>query len=280
LYTPNYVVYSDEGGQFAGAFEAKLTYKLIKHVVSRSSAPFVERSIGTLRDGINVRLNALKQNKSEWYKMIPFVANQYNSTARTTTKVTPDDAAKLDWEAPGGREGILELREAIEGKAHFDVKYPLIAVGDRVKILREPGKYGDLKSQFVAWSEATFRVEEISYDAGNPVFKLEGRSKALRLHEILKVGGVEKAPKLMARGKQGAAAQLRRKVVRPPPLQDPLQDPAQEAVQEIAGEVVQPIAANANANAGRPRMRNKTPDPNPPAQTLGVRRRTNTYDAN
>ncbi len=72
--------------------------------------------------------------------------------------------------SPWGREAILEFRDTIEGKAHVDVKCPVIAVGDREKVIRKPGKYGDFKSHFVAWSEATFLVEEISYDAGIPVF--------------------------------------------------------------------------------------------------------------
>jgi hypothetical protein len=115
LDVPNFV-YTDEGGEFAGAFDVMLTYNLIKHVVSRSSAPFVERSIRTLRDGISVRLNALKQEKKEWYKMIPFVVNQYNSTPHTTTQVTPDEAAKLDWDAPGGRKAILKFGTRLKEK--------------------------------------------------------------------------------------------------------------------------------------------------------------------
>jgi hypothetical protein len=57
------------------------------------------------------------------------------------------------------------------------------------------------------------------------MFKSQNRSRPLRLHEILKVDGVEKAPKLKVRGKQGATAQLKRKAARveavavePPPL--------------------------------------------------------------
>ena len=108
--------------------------------------------------------------------MISFVVDQYNSTEHTTTKVTPDDAAKLDWEAPGGREAILKVRGAIGSKAHLDVKYPLITVGDRVKHIRKPGRYSDFKSHSVAWSEETFKVEEIGYEAGNPVFKRAPKS--------------------------------------------------------------------------------------------------------
>ncbi len=72
LDVPNYV-YSDEGGEFAGAFETKLKDNLIKHVLTRSSAAFVERAIRTLRDGISVRLTSLGLKKANWYKMRPFV---------------------------------------------------------------------------------------------------------------------------------------------------------------------------------------------------------------
>jgi hypothetical protein len=257
LDVPNYV-YSDEGGEFAGAFETKLKDNLIKHVLTRSSAAFVERAIRTLRDGISVRLTSLGLKKSNWYKMLPFVVGQYNDTEHTTTKVTPNDAAKLEWETD--REAILEIRGAIADRAHHDVKYPAIAVGDRVKILRKPGKYGDFKSHFVAWTEETFKVEEISYDSGNPVFKLEGRSRTLRLHEMLKVAGVEKAPKLKVVGKQGATAQLKRKVqttvAEPPVVPEPI-----AAV--VGGQAVLP---------GRPRMRTKTKDPmDPRFEEMGLR---------
>jgi hypothetical protein len=248
LDVPNYV-YSDEGGEFSGAFEAKLKENLIKHVLTRSSAAFVERAIRTLRDGVSVRLTALGLKKADWYKMLPFVVAQYNNAPHTTTKITPNDAAKLEWE--NDRDEILKIRGTIAGKAHFDVKYPGIAVGDRVKILRKPGKYGDFKSHFVAWTEETFKVEEISYDSGNPVFKLEGRPRALRLHEILKVAGVEKAPKLKIAGKQGPTAQLKRvptkvrRAVPPPP-------PPADVLPEVPPEVLPPP---------RLRLRAKTKDP-------------------
>jgi hypothetical protein len=74
LDVPNYV-YSDEGGEFSGAFGAMLDDNLIKHITTRSSAAFAERSIRTLRDGVNVRLDALGLAKSQWWKMLPFVVN-------------------------------------------------------------------------------------------------------------------------------------------------------------------------------------------------------------
>jgi len=108
------------------------------------------------------------------------------------------------------------------------------------------------------------------YEGGNPVFKLEGRPRALRLHEILKVAGVEKAPKLKIKGKQGAEGQLkrnplrlqRRPVVAPPP---PAQDvPA--AVPEVAP-----------GPPARPRMRAKTKDPmDPTFEESGLRKNVST----
>ena len=207
LDIPNYV-YTDEGGEFQSAFETKLSQYLIEHIVSRTPATFVERAIRTLRDGIAVRLEALRLPKKDWWKMVKPVVDQYNDTPHTTTKVKPNEAAKLDWDEPGGREKILELRATIEGKAHFDREYPLISLGDRVKVLRKPGKYSEFKSDFVAWTRETYTVEKIAYEAGSPVFHLEGRVRPLRLHEILKVDDVKKAPRRKVTGKQGVAAQL------------------------------------------------------------------------
>ena len=225
--------------------------------------------------------------------MIPSVLAQYNGAVHTTTNVTPDDAAKLDWESPGGREAILEIRATIRSKAHFDVKYPLVSVGDRVKILRKPGKYGDFKSHFVAWSEVSYRVEAVDYDAGNPVFKLEGRPKALRLHEILKVDGVEKAPKLKIRGKQEVSAQLRRKPASPsegpsvgpsaaPPVNQSMGPPVAQATPRIkTEEASSSIVVPVGAPTSNPRLRTKTFDPKwaeIPVAKQGVRRRTKTFD--
>ena len=140
--------------------------------------------------------------------MVKPVVDQYNDTPHTTTKGKPNEAAKLDWDEPGGREKILELRATIERKAHFDREYPLISLGDRVKVLRKPGKYSEFQSDFVAWTRETYTVEKIAYEAGSPVFHLEGRVRPLRLHEILKVDDVKKAPRRKVTGKQGVAAQL------------------------------------------------------------------------
>lgn len=138
------------------------------------------------------------------------------------------------------KEYIEELRARIGGKGKTNRKYPQINVGDRVKVMRKPGKYGEHKIGFVAWSRDTYRVERIEYEDGDPLFHLEGvlDSRPYRLHEILKVDGVEKpratrvkvkqTPNVSTRAPSNAAAAaaavvrkepviLRRQPADPPP---------------------------------------------------------------
>ena len=91
--------------------------------------------------------------------MVKFVVGQ----VQTTTRVKPNDAATLDW--ANDREPILVLRAIIEEKAHMNRTYPEIVVGDRVKILRKPGKYSEFKSGFVAWTKETHKVERIGFES-------------------------------------------------------------------------------------------------------------------
>jgi hypothetical protein len=207
LDIPNYV-YSDEGGEFQSSFETVLAKYQIEHVVSRTPAAFVERVIRTVRDGISLRLEALRLPKKDWWRVLEPVVKQYNGAVHATTGMKPDDAAKLDWDEPEGRQKILDVRAAIGGKAHSSRKYPVISIGDRVKVLRKPGKYGEFKSDFRAWTTETYEVEKISYEVGSPVFHLAGRPRPLRLHEVLKVEAVRKAALQRVSGKQGVSARL------------------------------------------------------------------------
>ena len=81
--------------------------------------------------------------------MLPFVVNQYNSTPHTTPRVSPDDAAKLEWDASGGRDAIHDIRDTISDKAHYELKHPTIAVGDLVQMLRKPGN--TVISKAISW---------------------------------------------------------------------------------------------------------------------------------
>lgn len=200
MHAPQYA-YTDDGGEFKSAFEERLKYYFIEHIVTRAHAPFAERVIRTIREGLNARLTATRTDKTFWWKMLDPVVKQYNETKHVTTGEAPNDIHHLTMEED--KDWIEELRGRIEGKGHFNRKYPDIRVGDRVKIMRKPGKYSEFKSGFVAWSKETYKVEKVEYQGGDPVFYLEGRStNPFRLHEILKVDGVEAPPSVRTKTKQ------------------------------------------------------------------------------
>ena len=95
-----------------------------------------------------------------------------------------------------------------KNKAHFNRKYPEIKIGDRVKIYRKPGKFAEMKEGFQYWSTRVYEVIDKWTENDMPVYKLEGYENPVRNHEVLKVDGVEKAPRLRVRGKQSDAARL------------------------------------------------------------------------
>jgi hypothetical protein len=192
MRTPNYA-YTDDGGEFKGTFVERLKYYFIEHMITRAHAIFAERVIRTLREQIQVRLEATKTGRAYWWKMVDPVVKQYNDTEHVTTGEAPNDIHRLTIEED--KDWIEELRGRIAGKVHKRRTYPTIAVGDRVKLLRKPGKYGEYKIGFVAWTKETYRVSRIEYHEDSPVFFLEGReadNRGYRLHEIRKVDGVEK----------------------------------------------------------------------------------------
>jgi hypothetical protein len=256
--TPNYV-YTDDGGEFKGAFEEHLKQVFIEHIITRGHAIFAERVIRTLREGVHVRLETTRTGKAYWWKFIDQVVNQYNDAAHMTTGEAPNDIHNLNIEED--KDWIEELRDRIAAEGHRNRKYPTISVGDQVKLLRKPGKFGDRKTGFVAWSKETYRVEKIEYQDGSPLFFLEGReldNRGYRLHEILKVDGVEKPLPSRSTVKRAPAVSLRpardvsAKPAPPPPV----------ARRRIRGKTADPTPAAAPPQpVARRRVRGKTADP-------------------
>jgi hypothetical protein len=262
--TPNYA-YTDDGGEFKGAFDERLKHHFIEHIITRTHAIFAERVIRTLREQIQVRLEATKTGRAYWWKMLDPVVKQYNDTAHVTTGEAPNDIHNLTIEED--KDWIEELRERIAGKAHKRRTYPTIAVGDRVKLLRKPGKYGEYKIGFVAWSKEIYRVSRIEYHEGSPVFFLEGReadNRGYRLHEIRKVEGVEKPAVTRATIKRAPAVSSR---VAMKPVAAAAVVPNPPTVRRrIRGKQVEapsrPPPAAAVASTRHRRVRGKTTDPN------------------
>lgn len=255
LNIPN-TVYTDDGGEFKAAFDERLKQNfLIDHIVTRTHATMAERVIRTLREGINARLAATGTDKKYWWKMVDYVVNKYNETPHMTTGEAPNDIHHLTIQ--DDKEWIEELRGRIAGKAHFNRKYPDIKVGDFVKLLRKPGKYGEYKTGFQAWSTERHRVSKIEYQNGDKVFFLEGQPRPYRNHEILKVEDVQKPPGVVNVG--GAAAVRRRIPRRNFPAPAPAPEPPPAIIHRVP---VAPPRSALRADVPRTRIRGKTADPN------------------
>jgi len=242
MHAPNYV-YTDSGGEFKGPFDKRLGYYFVEHIVTRTHAPFAERVIRTLREGLDARLTATDTSKKLWWKMLGYVVNQYNETVHVTTGEAPNDIHHLNME--DDKEWIDELRQRIIDKAHFNRKYPMIKVGDTVKILKKPGKRGEFKIGFKAWSTETYPVTKIEFREGMPLFFLEGLKEPLRNHEIMRVNAVQKPPQSLS---QSAATPRRiRGKTTPPPA-------AAAAIPEVPPPVP-------DKPMRKTKIRGKTPDP-------------------
>ena len=205
LGLPNTLV-SDEGGEFqAPPFKRVLTYYSLQHLALRTPPIFVERLIRTIKEKVDVRLRALGRNN--WTSVIKAVVDQYNHTKHTATGFTPLEARE-----PENEDAVLQ---SITSRAKENLKYPVISIGDFVKVVQKPGKYSEFKAGFNHWSTRTYKVTGITYEQGQGRYFLEGYSepnlgghvrKPLLRHELLKVEGVEKPPRYRIVGKQRVAA--------------------------------------------------------------------------
>ena len=110
-------------------------------------------------------------------------------------------AAKLTWEKD--EDDIVEIRRTLQDKAHSNRTYPTISVGDRVKLFRKPGKFGEMKEGFNHWTTRTYEVTKTWMEDGVAVFSLEGHDRSVRNHEILKVGAAEKPTQTRRRQAEG-----------------------------------------------------------------------------
>jgi hypothetical protein len=126
--------------------------------------------------------------------MLEAVLNQYNNTKHATTQMTPLEARR-----PQNREAASQ---AITSAARNLRRYDPVNVGDSVRVIRKPGKYSEFKAGFNNWSDRIYRVESIESVDGQAHYKLEGYPRDLLRHELLKIEGAERAPRVRLRFKQ------------------------------------------------------------------------------
>ena len=124
-------IYSDEEGAFnSRAYIKFLNDNNIKHIQTTTHAHTVERFIGTFRQNLQRRLDALNQDKSDWIKHIDNIINKYNNTEHSTIKIKPVEAVK-----PSNK---MWVNWHLWDTAKRDRKYPKISENDYVRIKINP----------------------------------------------------------------------------------------------------------------------------------------------
>ena len=100
-----------------------------------------------------------------------------NKIKRSVTGFTPSDAKK--------KANETDVKLNLLNKKKHDRRYPLLSIGDKVKIYRkkEPGE----NERTSNCSNNTYQVESISKTHGQTHFKVEGLTRDYSRHELLKV---------------------------------------------------------------------------------------------
>ena len=120
-------LYSDEEGAFNSAkYQKFLNDNNIKHIQTTTHAHTVERWIGTFRQNLQRRLDALNQDKSQWIKHVDNIINKYNNTEHSTIKIKPVEAVE--------KRNHLWVSWHLWDTAKRDRKYPKISKNDYVRI--------------------------------------------------------------------------------------------------------------------------------------------------
>ena len=114
----------------------------VKSIQTATHAHTVERAIRTFKDNLYRRLDALKQDKSEWVKHISSIIKKYNSTERNTIQIKPNEAVK--------QENHLWVSWHLQNSAKRNRKHPEIEKGDMVRYKLKPSI--GTKSHEAKWS--------------------------------------------------------------------------------------------------------------------------------
>lgn len=148
----------------------------LKSIQTTTHAHTVERFIRTFKDNLYRRLDALKQDKTEWVKHISSIINKYNSTEHTTTQIKPNEAGK--------KENHLWVNWHLQNNAKRNRKHPDIKDGDMVRYKLKPSI--GTKSHEPKWSSTRHKV--IGNPSNNQYYiPSVNKSKMWLRHELLKV---------------------------------------------------------------------------------------------
>ena len=180
------VLYTDEEGALMEKTVAPEFAKMgIQHVITSSSAHFVERFSRTFKYMINQQLKELKRKKRlvrkttpidttkiQWHLLAPTVLAVYNNKNKhRITGLTPAGARKPSSET--------DATISMEIAATRGRRFPTLAVCDTVRILRKKKQVGD-KEWMSNFKEGDHKVASISENLGQKFYRLTDGREYLR----------------------------------------------------------------------------------------------------
>ena len=178
---PQILYTDDEGGLQKEAIREYLDKEGIHHHRTREHANFSERAIKTFKDMLYKRVEAdEKKGKQniQWNDYIFEILLTYNNRmVHSSIKMTPKEAVKETNE--------LKARQNMEQQASRTRKYPLIEIGDRVKIYRKR-KVGE-KERVSVWKPEIEEVERIEKKVNQTMFYSKGDKRPYLRFELLKL---------------------------------------------------------------------------------------------
>jgi len=175
---PEILYTDDERSLNSIAIQKYLKDNNITHLITRNHAWFSERAIRTFKDALYKRIDNSESDNPQWTDYIfEFLITYNNKLKHSATKYTPNEA----------KESKNELNVKLNLTLHktHTRKYPLIQIGDRVKIYRKK-KTGE-KERTSTWSENTYEVEKIIQSFGQTFFILNGIERQYMRSELLKI---------------------------------------------------------------------------------------------
>ncbi len=114
----------------------------------------------------------------QWIDYVYQVMLTYNNKlVHSSTKKTPADASKQTHQ--------MDVKANLEIRAMKNRKYPVLAVGDSVKIMRKK-KAGE-KERTSIWSIEVFKVTAINEEHGQDYYTTDGPDRSYLRVEVLKV---------------------------------------------------------------------------------------------
>ena len=180
------ILYMDDEGALQSTWIAEEFERAgIQHIITTQSAHFVERFNRTFKNRVAQRLKDLKRGlrligkqpepdktRFQWSDLIPYVMMEYNTKNKhRITGMTPQEARKPSSE--------VDAKANMELVARSGRRFPTIAIGDTVRILRKIKKVGD-REFLTRFKNGEFTLESISVNFGQKFYKLSDGKEYIR----------------------------------------------------------------------------------------------------